>query len=72
MSEPVTKDETVSDAGSSADETKRGVDWADPSIPVGDAPPLPKWPLVLLGIAWLASIAFLVLMAVSRGWGTAV
>ncbi len=67
MSEPVVKDKTGPDAEPSADEKRRGVDWEDPSIPVGDAPPLPKWPLVLLGVAWLASMAFLALMVVSRG-----
>ncbi len=70
MSEPVVKDKTVTDADASADEKKRGVDWEDPTIPVGNAPPLPKWPLMLLGVAWLASMAFLALMAVSRGSGT--
>jgi hypothetical protein len=72
MSEPVTKDKGESDGGSSADEAKPRIDWADPNVPVGDAPPLAKWPLVLLSITWLAWIALLALMAVSHGAGTAV
>ncbi len=67
MDESVTKDDVVSAPDSSTDETTGGIDWADPSVPVGDAPPLPKWPLVLTGSAWLVWIVFLLLMAVSRG-----
>ena len=72
MSDPMTEDAVVTDAGSSAVEPKPRIDWADPSIPVGNAPPRPKWPLVLLAVLWLAGIVFLALMAVSRGGGTAV
>lgn len=44
----------------------REVDWNDPSIPVGNAPPMARWPLALAGAAWLAGIAFLIAMTVSR------
>ena len=37
--------------------------WADPSIPVGNAPPMSPWLLVLAAAAWAAGIAFLVVMA---------
>ncbi len=67
MGESVTKDDVVSAPDSSADETTGGIDWADPSVPVGDAPPMPKWSLALTASAWLVLIVFLVLMAVSRG-----
>ena len=45
---------------------RSGVDWADPSVPVGDAPPLPYWPLALAGIAWSSWGVFLVVMLLSR------
>ncbi len=38
------------------------IDWTDPRIPVGNAPPLPRWPLAVATIAWLAWVAFLVAM----------
>ena len=40
--------------------------WDDPTVPVGDAPPLPKTPLIALSIAWLAWTVFLALMVASR------
>ena len=59
---------------------KPGVDWAarqadqqagsasftGPDVPVGNAPPLPRWPLVLSALAWIAWLVFLVLMAIER------
>jgi hypothetical protein len=45
---------------------KSGVDWADPTVPVGNAPPMPRWPLILAGLAWGLWIVFLVLMTVGR------
>lgn len=42
------------------------IDWADPRIPVGNAPPLPRWPLAVAGLAWVAWVAFLVVMMLSR------
>lgn len=38
------------------------INWEDPSVPVGNAPPLPRWPLVLFTLAWLAWVMFLVAM----------
>jgi hypothetical protein len=40
--------------------------WNDPSIPAGDSPPLPRWPLVLSAVAWVAWLLFLVLMVAMR------
>lgn len=40
------------------------IDWSDPRTPVGNAPLLPRWPLVVSTIAWLAWVAFLVAMLV--------
>ena len=45
---------------------KSGIDWADPNVPAGDAPPLPRWPLVLSAIAWLGWLVFLIFMAAER------
>ena len=42
------------------------IDWEDPSVPVGNAPALPRWPLAAFGIAWLVWVAFLVAMMLSR------
>jgi hypothetical protein len=62
------RDDTVGRVGEesktgSSDETGRArIDWEDPKIPVGNAPPLPRWPLVVAGMAWLAWVAFLVVM----------
>ena len=42
------------------------IDWADPDVPAGDAPPLPRWPLVVSGLAFAAWVVFLVVMAVIR------
>jgi hypothetical protein len=42
------------------------INWQDPNVPAGDAPPLPRWPLVagfvLLGL-W---VLFLLVMAILR------
>jgi len=45
---------------------KRSVNWDDPSVPVGNAPPMPRWPLVVTAIAWLAWVVFLIAMLASR------
>jgi hypothetical protein len=45
---------------------KSRVNWDDPSVPVGNAPPMPRWPLVVTAIAWLAWVVFLIAMLVSR------
>ncbi len=38
------------------------VDWADPNVAVGNAPPLPRWPLAVATVAWLAWVVFLAIM----------
>lgn len=45
---------------------KPRVKWDDPSVPVGNAPPMARWPLVVSAIAWVAWIVFLIVMLVSR------
>lgn len=37
-----------------------GIDWNDPLVAVGDAPPVSHWPLVVSSMCWLAWVAFLV------------
>lgn len=51
----------------SSHEKKRGINWDDPSVPIGNAPPFPRWPLVLAAVAWFASVVFLVVMMLDRG-----
>ena len=36
--------------------------WEDPSIPIGNAPPMPRWRVLVAGLAWLAWVGFLVVM----------
>jgi len=45
---------------------KSRVNWADPSVPVGNSPPMPRWPVVVTAMAWLAWIVVLIAMLVSR------
>ncbi|MBU0718294.1 MAG: hypothetical protein KJ749_08605 [Planctomycetes bacterium] len=47
-----------------ASEQERGR-WADPAVPVGNAPPQPHWPLYVFSAAWAGWLAFLVVMLVS-------
>lgn len=42
------------------------VNWEDPSIPVGDSPPLRRWPVVAWSVAWGAWVVFLIWMMLSR------
>ena len=51
---------------------KRGVNWEDPSVPIGNAPQLPRWPLVLAGFAWLAWVVFLIVMMLAGNGARAV
>lgn len=61
------------DGGPLEDSKQSGVDSAagqadlnEPDVPVGNSPPLPRWPLVLSALAWVGWLTFLVLMAVER------
>lgn len=44
----------------------RSVDWNDPSLPPGVAPPLPRWRLPASIITYLVFVGFLVTMVVLR------
>ena len=46
---------------------KPKIDWEDPSVPAGDSPPMPRWPLAAFVVAWVGWLGFLVMMALSRG-----
>ncbi len=41
-------------------------DWGDPTIPAGNAPPLPRWPLVASAMVFGLWLIFLVAMAYLR------
>jgi hypothetical protein len=58
---PVSKNDTTAE-----NEASSGINWADPNVPAGNAPPLPLWPLVLSIVVFSAWIIFLVAMAVIR------
>jgi hypothetical protein len=40
--------------------------WDDPSVPAGDSPPLPRWPMYFWSGLWLIWLAFLVAMVIVR------
>ncbi len=70
MSDEKTESKTT-DLPESSEPKKSGVDWTDPTVPIGNAPPMPKWPAALSAIAWVGWIAFLVAMLVSSSEGAA-
>lgn len=49
----------------SSPEKKDRFNWKDPSVPVGNAPPFPKWPLMLSATLWVGWIVFLFVMMIS-------
>ncbi len=55
-----------SDSPSTDKAPEKEIDWSDPSVPVGNAPPMPVWPVVLGGIAWVGWVVFLIVMALTR------
>jgi len=54
------------DDGAPSGQPKPRIDWADPSVPVGNAPPLPQWPWFLSIGAWLGWLVFLLIMLLTR------
>ncbi len=63
------KDRSKNDSSAtvSADEERKPrIDWEDPTIPIGNGPPLPRWPLAVSGIAWFLWIVLMLVMALSR------
>ena len=47
------------------EQSKPRIDWEDPTVPVGNAPRLPRWPLAVMGLAWLVWVVFLAVMLLS-------
>ncbi len=43
-----------------------GIGSSDPSLPAGDSPPMPRWPLIAGIVAWCLWIVFLVAMMMMR------
>lgn len=68
---PVSKSQSLTDGSAEAAavtsvDSTAGPNWNDPNIPAGDAPPLPRWPLLVAGATWSAWMAFLLVMMVMR------
>ncbi len=64
-------EDTRSDTAASPDEAVASsrpprYDWDDPSVPPGDAPAMPRWPMILGAVAWGGWVIFLVVMAIVR------
>ncbi|MFQ5414957.1 MAG: hypothetical protein ACE5E6_10915 [Phycisphaerae bacterium] len=60
-------DDQADHAGAKRSHRKASINWDDPSVPVGLAPPMPRAPLVLAVIAWLGWLMFLAVTALGRG-----
>ena len=58
--------DTASVQKDSSDRRQPKIDWADPKVPVGNAPPMPRWPLVVLATMWLSWLVFLVVTVLSH------
>ena len=41
------------------------INWEDPSVPVGDSPRLPRWPLAVACVVWAGWVVFLFAMMLS-------
>lgn len=41
---------------------KSWFNWEDPAVPVGNSPPIPKWPLAVITAAWLVWVLVLFVM----------
>ena len=53
------------ESGAASTSGKRSVDWENPKVPVGNAPPLPRWPVYVSGLAWGAWVLFLFFLLLS-------
>ncbi len=59
MDQAIEKDQGDSHSAEDASTTKHGINWEDPSIPIGNSPPMAKWPIGIWALAWAAWITFL-------------
>ena len=62
----MTETTTASANPAESEDSKPKYDWADPNVPAGDSPPMPRWPLILSAIAFGLWLVFLVIMAIVR------
>lgn len=58
-----------SDGPSDAPDKPR-IDWEDPAVPIGDSPPLARWPLAVSTLGWMAWVVFLATMLLTGSVGT--
>lgn len=65
MSDRVTSDTPPSDGDESGTKRKPRYDWEDPTIPIGNAPSMPRWPAVVFAVGWVGWLAFLLAMLLS-------
>lgn len=45
------------------EEPRKPTKWEDPSVPAGNAPPMPRWPFGLMLTLWIAWVGFLAAIA---------
>lgn len=64
--ETLEKPQTV-EQSEPAKEKKSWFNWEDPAVPMGDSPPIPKWPLALVTTAWIGWVIFLFIMMLDSG-----
>ena len=57
---------TPSEGRAEIEESKPKYDWADPNVPAGDSPPMPRWPLIASAVVFGLWLVFLVIMAIVR------
>lgn len=67
MSVETIENESTKSKDSSTPEKKSRFNWKDPSVPVGNAPPFPKWPLMLSATLWVGWTVFLFVMMIRDG-----
>ena len=65
---PIPENSMTNDTSDSSNRPR--IDWSDPNVPVGDAPSVPRWPLVGAAVAWLSWVAFLITMVIARAAST--
>lgn len=46
---------------------KSRFNWEDPTVPVGNSPPIPKWPLAVVTLAWVGWVVFLFTVMLNSG-----
>lgn len=65
MNDTVTSDPFLSEEESPEAQKKSRYDWTDPNVPIGNAPPMPLWPVVVYAVAWVGWFVFLLAMLLS-------